>query len=394
MASFIRFLASPDRNLLPIALIGTSVVAATFLFAGRRSLHCYGEPLQKFSPPRAASTEQMLSQRWAYVHQRIGDDILNAVVVGGTSGIGAELVRRLALCGVNVVAVGQHIPSDALTAAEKPSLSVAPLQTRGRIEYVAADLSSVSECVRVTDVLCEGGQPIDLLVLSVGVLTDDQRRETVDHLEFEWQINYFSRFILLKTALTNIRQTRSKLERRRMRIINITSSGSNHAPLQLDDLQCTKRPFSALDQYIAANVAADLLTVHVADAYPDIDILTVDPGLVTDTALRTRYSLKQHEYGWWIENVLIRAFAQSKQRFVERILLPYCLSPQMNGQSGLFIRPDGWPIVTTNDVGADKTTTHLNVHAQRRTLYAANQLWTFSQKLFDEKVKQLPLISE
>ena len=117
MASFIRFLASPDRNLLPIALIGTSVVAATFLFAGRRSLHSYGEPMQKFMLPRAASTEEVLAQRWVYAHERVGDDILNAVVVGGTSGIGAELVRRLCTmrsqrrCGRT-----KHTPSDAADA--------------------------------------------------------------------------------------------------------------------------------------------------------------------------------------------------------------------------------------------------------------------------------------
>jgi NAD(P)-dependent dehydrogenase (short-subunit alcohol dehydrogenase family) len=99
----------------------------------------------------------------AYLEELFSLDGRVAVVTGGSSGIGQEMARALALAGARVVLVARDkvrlvVAADTLTAAGGPGVAV-----------VAADLASRDEVARAADEAEAAFGPVDILVNCAGV---------------------------------------------------------------------------------------------------------------------------------------------------------------------------------------------------------------------------------
>jgi len=99
----------------------------------------------------------------AYLEELFSLDGRIAVVTGGSSGIGQEMARALALAGARVVLVARDqvrlvVAADTLTAAGAPGVAV-----------VAADLASRDEVARAADEAEAAFGPVDILVNCAGV---------------------------------------------------------------------------------------------------------------------------------------------------------------------------------------------------------------------------------
>lgn len=84
-----------------------------------------------------------------------------ALVTGGTSGIGAEFARQLALKGYDLVLVARDEARLASTAGELTALGV-------HVEVFAADLGNRDDVDRVAARLEDESRPIDVLVNNAG----------------------------------------------------------------------------------------------------------------------------------------------------------------------------------------------------------------------------------
>ncbi|NEN79550.1 SDR family NAD(P)-dependent oxidoreductase [Nocardioides zeae] len=99
----------------------------------------------------------------------------HVVMTGGSSGIGAEMLRRMLDSGVaSVVVLGRH--------AERVASVVAPHPERERVEHLPCDLLDPEDVTSAVDQLLSDDRPIDVLVLSAGLSIDRRLLDMTDDL--------------------------------------------------------------------------------------------------------------------------------------------------------------------------------------------------------------------
>ena len=134
-----------------------------------------------------------------------------AVVIGGTSGIGAAIALGMAHAGADVIATGRRHDQVSKVAAE-----IEGIGRRSLVETV--DVTSRSSVQDLFAKSVNAFGKIDILVNAAGLIT---RQPTIDSAETEWQK-------ILDTNLMGVLRTcqifgRHMLQRRYGRILNITS---------------------------------------------------------------------------------------------------------------------------------------------------------------------------
>ena len=137
-----------------------------------------------------------------------------AVVTGGTQGLGAAIARRLAAAGAaGIVTCGRNSAKGEQLAVELAAASSC------RVQFVAADLSSVEDCRGVIATAEREFGRVDILVNAAGV-TDrgnivDTKPELYDYI---FAVNTRAPFFLMQAAI------RSMIERQvEGAIVNIGS---------------------------------------------------------------------------------------------------------------------------------------------------------------------------
>lgn len=189
-----------------------------------------------------------------------------ALLLGATQGIGAEVARQLAQAGYRVWIVGRNPQAGQALARELAGT------------FLRADLSLLSDTRRVAEEVREQTEHIDVIVHTADVLAL-QRDETAEGHERSFATNYLSRF-LLNGLLRDV------LERAdRPRIIHVAAA---NMPVALTEenfpVPTTASSFTGHNVGQAAN---DYYGLQFAERYPQIQINILNPGLV-DTSIRRR----------------------------------------------------------------------------------------------------------
>ncbi len=162
-----------------------------------------------------------------------------AVVIGGTSGIGLELAKGLAIAGADVIPTGRrrefvHHASDAITAIGRRSLAItSDVNDRASIETLCAA------------VLKEFGK-VDILINSAGITT---RRPSLDMKDSDWDC-------IFETNLTGTLRAcqifgRNMIERQYGRIVNIASLSSEVAFFEVAAYSASKAGVASLTKSLA-----------------------------------------------------------------------------------------------------------------------------------------------
>ncbi|XP_028960504.1 short-chain dehydrogenase TIC 32, chloroplastic-like [Malus domestica] len=142
---------------------------------------------------------------------------LTAIVTGGSSGIGAETSRVLALRGVHVVMAvrnteaGEHVKQAILTEVPDAKIDVREL-----------DLSSLESVRKFGADYCSSGLPLNILVNNAG-LGAAPFKLSKDGIEMQFATNHLGHFLLTELVLETMKRTsrESKVEGR---IVNVSSS--------------------------------------------------------------------------------------------------------------------------------------------------------------------------
>ena len=101
-------------------------------------------------------------------------------VVGGTNGLGRAIAAQALARGAEVTVVGRTFRDDPAT----------------RLAFVAADLSSMREAIRVGREL--PAESFDLVLFTTGIIAAKTREETPEHVERDVAISYLSRLAVLQ----------------------------------------------------------------------------------------------------------------------------------------------------------------------------------------------------
>lgn len=187
----------------------------------------------------------------------------NAVITGGTNGIGRSLAARLAREGHRVAVVGR-----SATAPDG-------------VELLRGDLSTLAGVAAVADEVADRFDAVDHLVLGAGRFTP-RREVTADGLEHSFALYPVSRFLLVERLLPVLERAAAPV------VVSLCGVAGLRGPgIRWDDLSLARgyRVFHAVSQGARA---ADLLGAGFADRHPGSAVryvlhnpMFVDTGLGT-----------------------------------------------------------------------------------------------------------------
>jgi len=153
-----------------------------------------------------------------------------AVITGGSSGLGYEIALGLARAGTDVILAGRDGSKARAALAMIRSLAPAAVVRFEKLDL--ADLGSVADFARRLIAL---NYPIDLLVNSAGVMAAGARRVTVDGFEMQMGTNYLGHFALAGRLLPLLRLSR------RARLVQVSSLAQRQGSIDFEDFQLERK---------------------------------------------------------------------------------------------------------------------------------------------------------
>ena len=194
----------------------------------------------------------------------------NAIISGGTSGVGLSIAKNLIASNYKVVLIGSTGPKGKRIEA---SLNE---QYPKQVEFVQLDLSNLRDTKEFTTDFISKNAKLDLLVNTAGIFSQ-KRIVTNEGFEKTFAVGYLSAY-LLSTQLAGI------LEKAAYgRIANVAGIKSMimKKKLDFDDISFSKN-YSMINTAITTIHAKTVLTEILAEKYANqgIDVNSFHPGAV------------------------------------------------------------------------------------------------------------------
>ena len=242
-----------------------------------------------------------------------------AVVTGATSGLGQFVALGLARAGYHTVIVARNTQrGEALRQAMASQVPTASS------ELVLADLASVAEARQAGDAIGAKHGLVHLLVNNAGLITP-RRQVTSEGHERTLAVNHLAPFALTRALQAPLQQAAPA------RVVNVGSTASDRARLQLDDLESTRR-FTPWGAYARSKLALMMATFEWSRrlAGTGVSVNVVHPGLVSTqiAALPGPIGI-----GW----ALLRPFMISPERGSDTPLF-VALSPTLDDVTGQYFK--------------------------------------------------------
>jgi NAD(P)-dependent dehydrogenase (short-subunit alcohol dehydrogenase family) len=169
----------------------------------------------------------------------------NALITGGSLGLGLAMAAEFCASGANVAIVARR--EEVLRAAEKHILATG----RGRVECVAADVSTAEGCAQAFAAAEAAFGQVDVLVNNAGSSARAPFEEVDDALwQADLDLKLFAAIRLCRLALPGMKA------RRFGRIINTLNTGAKAPPAQGAPTAVTRAAGMALTKVLAAEGAA------------------------------------------------------------------------------------------------------------------------------------------
>ncbi|MDQ0767095.1 SDR family NAD(P)-dependent oxidoreductase [Streptomyces canus] len=284
-----------------------------------------------------------------------------AVVTGGTSGIGAETVRALALAGAEVTVATRRPETAGLLVSELSGVSGA-----GPVRAQALELSDLSS---VRNFAKEWQGPLDILVANAGIMALPQRVTSAEGWEMQLATNYLGHFALASALLPSMQASGSA------RIV-IVSSGAHRAfPLDLADPQFEQRPYDPWAAYGQSKSADVLLAVGARRWWSDgITANAVNPGYVLTNLQRHLDDDTMRSFGVMDDDGKVKPLPYYKtpsQGAAGSVLLAG--SPLLAGVTGRYFEDNQEAVLVSGDKGEAS-----GVAAHAVDPEVADRLWDYA----------------
>lgn len=202
-----------------------------------------------------------------------------AVVTGASSGIGLETAKALVRMGWHVIGQGRDAERSAKAEAEIRGAAA----NGGKVDFLRANLSLMSETKRLADEIKARTGRIDVLINNAGGVRD-KRYVTSEGTEETFSANHFAPFLLTRELMPLIESTAAKTGPGATRIIAVSSLAylQPTGGLNWDDLQHLEGDFPASAVYCEAKLANQLFNVELDRRLRDKGIVSqaLVPGVV------------------------------------------------------------------------------------------------------------------
>ncbi|HEY1934972.1 MAG TPA: SDR family NAD(P)-dependent oxidoreductase [Acetobacteraceae bacterium] len=172
-----------------------------------------------------------------------------ALITGSTDGVGRVVALQLAQAGARVLVHGRD--------ASRGNQVVAEIRAAGgNADFLAADLSSLTNVRRLADTARQTTRRLDILINNAGIGTAGAARQTsADGHELRFAVNYLGGFLLTHLLLPLLQASAPA------RIVNVSSAGQQ--ALDFDDVMLT-HGYSGARAYCQSKLAQIMFTIDLA----------------------------------------------------------------------------------------------------------------------------------
>ena len=206
------------------------------------------------------------------------DEILNgvdlsgkvALITGGTSGLGKETARALAVRGAAVIITARdQAKGDAVAADLREQTSHADIAAE------SLELGSIQNIRAFADRFASRHDRIDLLINNAGVMACPYAL-TEDGFELQFGSNHLGHFLLTNLLMPVLGNGAPA------RIVSLSSRGHQLAPVDFDDPNFTARPYHKWLAYGQSKTANALFAMglNLRHASRGVEAFSVHPGMI------------------------------------------------------------------------------------------------------------------
>jgi len=285
-----------------------------------------------------------------------------AIVTGGYSGLGIEVVKTLASAGASV-----------LVPARRPEVARAALDDAGLtdVEVDTLDLADLESVHGFAARFLDSGRPLNLLINNAAIMAAPLTR-VGPGWEAQFATNHLGHYVLtnlLWPALTAGAPSR---------VIVLSSSGHKLSPVRFDDLNFAQG-YDKWQAYGQAKTADSLFAVELDALGRDqgVRAFAVHPGGILTPLQRHLPIEEQRALGWIDENgVPDSRFKTPEQGAATTVWA--ATSPQLDGMGGVYLEDVDIASPTDHDSPTARLA-GVNAHAVDRD--DAARLWAVSAQL-------------
>jgi retinol dehydrogenase-14 len=243
----------------------------------------------------------------------------NALITGGTGGIGRATAVGLARLGARVGITGRD---EARTRGAADA--IARESGNPMVDAFAADMSSQAEVRRLAAVVLETYPRLDVLVNNVGGFWAT-RHITVDGLEHTFAVNHLAGFLLTDLLLDRLKGSSPA------RIVTVSSDAQRMGKLNFDDLQGEVK-YSGQQAYNQSKLANVVFTYELARRLEGTGVTAnaLHPGVV-----RTSFAAEDSSRLLTVMIPLMRPFMKTPEKGAATSVY-LASSPEVGGLSGKY----------------------------------------------------------
>ena len=215
----------------------------------------------------------------------------HVLITGANQGIGFETARQLYDAGATVTlgCRSEYRAKEAIASI----LAQSKDPDQKRLIFLKVDVGNLTSVRSAASMYKDDfNLPLHVLILNAGIMMSD-RRQSIDNFELTMACNHLGHFLLTNLLLPLLQKQEDS------RVISLTSSTYNLAAaegINLEDLNCEKRPYSMFSQYAQTKLANILMVKELARREADetlkapgthqVSAYAVHPGLVRTDVVR------------------------------------------------------------------------------------------------------------
>lgn len=227
------------------------------------------------------------------------------LITGATSGIGKATAISLAKKGFQIIFIARD-----LHKAEALKQEIRYVAPNDHIDYLIADLSSLSQVRKSAETFRERYQKLDVLINNAGVCLP-KRMITEDGFEETFQVNHLSHFLLTNLLLGELKNAPEG------RIVNVSSALYKSGVFDVSNLQ-SELGFTPYGAYSNTKLLNILFTLELAERLEDtgITVNTLHPGVV-----KTNFGSELTGY----------------RKSLSTLMQPFFLSPEKGASTSVYL---------------------------------------------------------
>ncbi|CAH2261538.1 retinol dehydrogenase 13-like [Pararge aegeria] len=241
-----------------------------------------------------------------------------AIVTGGSSGVGYETAKNLALRGARVIIASRN--ETKLTRARD---QIQKITNSKLVSHRVIDLASLKSVRNFAANTIDSQEPIDILINNAGAIGLPDRL-TEDGLNLTMQVNYFGAFLLTYLLLPLLKNSAPS------RIINSSASSMYIGHLDFDHWNDVGM-YNSIEVLANSKLAVALFTAELDQRFKDSGVTanSFDPFVVRDTDIFDNFP----ELVKNISRLFVDMIGQPKQS-VGKQIASMAANPDLEMESG------------------------------------------------------------